>query len=65
MQELNITYNLPKTFASKIGISSAKIYAQANNLFTITNNKYNEDPEFPLGSLRPQPAFTFGLNLGF
>ncbi|MHC1779612.1 MAG: SusC/RagA family TonB-linked outer membrane protein [Bacteroidales bacterium] len=65
MQELNITYNLPKTFATKIGINSAKIYAQANNLFTITNNKYNEDPEFPLGSLRPQPAFTFGLNLGF
>ena len=65
MQELNITYNMPKKLVSKIGINSAKIFAQANNLFTISNNKYNEDPEFPLGSLRPQASFTFGLNLAF
>ncbi|PKO99110.1 MAG: SusC/RagA family TonB-linked outer membrane protein [Bacteroidetes bacterium HGW-Bacteroidetes-8] len=65
MQELNITYNMPKFLTSKLGISSAKLYAQANNLFTLSNNKYNEDPEFPLGSLRPQASFTFGLNLGF
>ncbi len=64
MQELNITYNMPKKLLKKIGINSAKIYVQGNNLFIITNNKYNEDPEFPMGTLRPQAAFTFGLNLG-
>ncbi len=65
VQELNITYNMPRKWASKLGISSAKLYAQGNNLVTLSNNKYNEDPEFPLGNLRPQAAFTFGLNLGF
>lgn len=65
LQELNITYNMPESLVNRIGINSVKIYAQANNLFTLTNNKYNEDPEFPLGSLRPQAYFTFGLNIGF
>lgn len=65
MQEINITYNMPRSILKKIGINSAKIYAQGNNLFIIANNEYNEDPEFPLGSARPQPSYTFGLNLGF
>lgn len=64
-QELNISYNLPQHFTKKIGISRLKVYAQANNLFTITANKYNEDPEYPMGTLKPQAAFTFGLNVNF
>jgi hypothetical protein len=64
MQEINITYNLPRSILNKIGINSAKLFAQGNNLFIIANNKYNEDPEYPLGTIRPQASFTFGLNLG-
>lgn len=64
-QELNVSYNLPARIAKIIGIGSAKIYAQANNLFTINFNKYNEDPEYPLGTIKPVAGFTFGLNLTF
>lgn len=65
LQELNITYNVPRSFLKKIGIRSARIYAQGNNLLTIKNNKYKEDPEFGLGTLKPQAAYTFGINLTF
>ncbi|MEG0518003.1 MAG: hypothetical protein RR555_03910, partial [Bacteroidales bacterium] len=65
LQEVNITYNIPRTFLKKLRITNAKVYAQGNNLFTIKNNKYGEDPEYPLGSIRPQAAFTFGINLTF
>ncbi|MEG1290625.1 MAG: hypothetical protein RSE25_10400, partial [Bacteroidales bacterium] len=65
LQEVNITYNIPRTFLKKLRITNAKVYAQGNNLFTIKNNKYGEDPEYPLGNIRPQAAFTFGINLTF
>lgn len=64
-QELNLTYNINQKLIKKIGLSSAKLYAQANNLFIIANNEYNEDPEFPLGTLKPQPAYTLGINISF
>ena len=64
-QELNITYNINRKLLQTIGLNSARVYAQANNLFVITNNKYNEDPEFPLGTLKPQPAYTLGINISF
>lgn len=64
-QELNLTYNINTQLLRTIGLNSARVYAQANNLLVITNNKYNEDPEFPLGTLRPQPAYTLGLNISF
>jgi len=29
------------------------VYAQGNDLFTIYANKAKEDPEYPLGTLKP------------
>jgi TonB-linked SusC/RagA family outer membrane protein len=44
MKNLTFGYTLPSTVASKIGLSNARIYVQAQNLFTIT--KYSGiDPE--------------------
>ncbi|MCL2098481.1 MAG: SusC/RagA family TonB-linked outer membrane protein [Bacteroidales bacterium] len=65
MQEINLTYNVPSALLSKVNLSRLQLYAQINNLFVITANKYNEDPEFPMGTVRPQPKFTFGLKLNF
>ena len=65
LQEINLTYHVPAKLLAKIGISSLRLYAQANNLFVITNNKYDEDPETPLGTYRLQPQYTFGLKLDF
>ncbi|WP_164977493.1 SusC/RagA family TonB-linked outer membrane protein [Ancylomarina salipaludis] len=65
MQEVNLTYNLPSKFLKKTGLESVKIYSQVNNVFSIYANKYNEDPEYPLGSYKPKAQFTFGINVGF
>ncbi|NJC20158.1 MULTISPECIES: SusC/RagA family TonB-linked outer membrane protein [Butyricimonas] len=65
LQEINLTYHVPAKLLAKIGISSLRLYAQANNLFVITNNKYDEDPETPLGTYRLQPQYTFGFKLDF
>lgn len=62
-QEVNLTYNLPKKFTSKLGLSRVQAYVQANNLGTILWNDFDEDPEYPKGSIKPQKTFTFGLRV--
>jgi len=63
MQELNITYRLKKRLTSAMHIDGLQLYAQGNDLFTILANSYGEDPEYPMGGMKPQPKFTFGLKL--
>lgn len=47
MKNIQLTYTLPSTILSKIGIGSARVYVQSQNLFTIT--KYSGmDPEINL-----------------
>jgi hypothetical protein len=36
LQNLQIGYNVPAGLASKLGVKSARVYLQAQNLFTIT-----------------------------
>ncbi len=60
-QEVRLTYSLPESILGKLGFSSLKLYVQANNLGTIKFNGYGEDPEYPKGTLKPQPVYTFGL----
>jgi TonB-linked SusC/RagA family outer membrane protein len=62
-QEVNLTYNCPKKLTSKLGLAGLQVYAQANNLGTILFNDYDEDPEYPLGTIKPQKIYTFGLKL--
>jgi TonB-linked SusC/RagA family outer membrane protein len=63
MQELNITYHLKNRLASAMHIGGLQLYAQGNDLFTILANSSGDDPEYPLGTMKPQPKFTFGLKL--
>ncbi|WP_321282487.1 SusC/RagA family TonB-linked outer membrane protein [Marinifilum fragile] len=65
MQEINLTYNVPSKLLKKTGLERVKVYTQVNNVFSIYANKFNEDPEFPLGTYRPSPVYTFGINVGF
>ncbi|MDE3742773.1 SusC/RagA family TonB-linked outer membrane protein [Maribacter polysaccharolyticus] len=65
LQEVNLTYNLPKSITNKLGINSWSLFAQANNLGVILFNDFGEDPEYPKESLRPQATFTLGMNLNF
>lgn len=64
MQEINLSYDLPRKHLQKLGINRLQLYAQFNDLFTILANKYGEDPEYPIGTQKPQPKFTFGVKLG-
>jgi hypothetical protein len=63
MQEVNITYNLKRSLAKALHVGGLQLYAQGNNLFTILANHVGEDPEYPMGGMKPQPKFTFGLKL--
>ncbi|GAA3617515.1 SusC/RagA family TonB-linked outer membrane protein [Flavivirga amylovorans] len=65
IQEVNLTYSLPKRITDKLGLNALSFYTQANNLGVILFNDFNEDPEFPKGTLRPQATYTFGMNLNF
>lgn len=76
LKTLTLSYSLPANFIGKIGMSSASVYATANNLFTLT--KYSGfDPEVNVGGdsstvlgvdygTYPQNrSFIFGINLTF
>ncbi len=59
-------YDLPQSLLSKQGVfSRINVYAQASNLGLIWSANGKMDPNYPLGSLKPMPVFTFGLKLGF
>ncbi|UYQ95678.1 SusC/RagA family TonB-linked outer membrane protein [Chitinophaga horti] len=63
MQEVNLTYNLNKATLSRLHLQHVQLFAQGNNLFTIYANDAKEDPEYPLGTMRPQPTVTLGLKV--
>lgn len=67
LQELTLAYNFPIPLLKKVGISRARVFFSANNLFTITDWD-GWDPEAGIGvtgSNAPMKHFTFGLNYEF
>lgn len=65
MQEVNITYTLPRSILQKFSVNRLQFYLQGNDLFTITANHAGEDPEYPMNGMKPQPKLTLGLKLEF
>lgn len=65
MQEVSLSYSLPRNLLSRVNMSRLQLYAQGNDLFTVYWNKAKEDPEYPLGTMNPQPRLTFGLRCEF
>ncbi len=64
MQEVNITYNVPQSLMARFNLNAQpQIYIQGNDLFTILFNKSGEDPEYPVGGMKPEPKFTFGVKV--
>ena len=64
LKNLQIGYSLPEKALKACRMKSARIYLQAQNVFTITNYT-GVDPEC-LGYNYPIPrTFTLGLNFGF
>ncbi|GHU88460.1 SusC/RagA family TonB-linked outer membrane protein [Bacteroidia bacterium] len=65
LQEISLYYNLPTKILSKLGFEGLQIYGQVNNALSLYANGFNEDPEFPKGSMKPQPNYTFGVKFQF
>ncbi|GGH38306.1 SusC/RagA family TonB-linked outer membrane protein [Dyadobacter endophyticus] len=74
MQNISLGYNLPKTLLAKLKMQKLRLYASANNIFTIS--KYqgldpgvggNADTQFGIdvGNYPVTRSWVFGLNLGF
>ena len=64
LKTLTFGYSLPASVRSKLHLSNARVYFQAQNLFTIT--KYSgADPE-GLGYPYAMPrSYTFGIQFSF
>lgn len=66
LNEVFLGYDLPQSVLAKQGVfSRINVYAQASNLGLIWSANGKMDPNYPVGSLKPMPTFTFGLKLGF
>lgn len=71
MKNLSFGYTFPKSWISKLHLSNARIYMNADNLFTVRAADYiGFDPETRADGMQswayPVPrTFTFGVNLSF
>ena len=70
LKNIVLGYTLPKKLLANSYISSLRVYASAQNLFTIKNNFYEGfDPESSIGSgatcYPVNQTFIFGLNVEF
>jgi len=64
-QELYLGYELPKRILGKGMLNGLTVYTQATNLGLIYSAEKGFDPEYPYGSIKPMPTFSFGLKLNF
>ncbi|MCD0488977.1 TonB-dependent receptor [Pedobacter sp. MC2016-14] len=69
LKNLELGYNVPTSFLSKINVSNARFYVSGTNLFTITSLK-DVDPEalvssFGAESYMIQKVFNLGLTVKF
>ncbi len=76
LKQVTLSYNFPSQLIEKLKMSNLKVYATAENLFTITNYT-GFDPEVNLvqdnrvvqgvdfGTVPQTRTFIFGLNVGF
>ncbi len=64
LKSLTLGYSIPRTALSKLKMRTARVYFQAQNIFTLTGYT-GADPE-GLGYTYPLPrSFTLGLSVGF
>lgn len=65
LQEVNLTYSVPKDVLSRFSSNRLLLYVQGNDLLTIFKNDAKEDPEYPMGTINPRPKLTFGIKVEF
>ena len=67
MRNINLSYNLPKTFTDKIGVNNLKLNLVALNPFILFNpyKKYGLSPYGGYNSYPVLRTYSLGLNIGF
>src|SRR5699024_3571201 len=77
LRNVSLSYSFDNNFVNHLGLSSLRLYAKAQNLFTWDKNKYRFDPETTvpggpggLGTGRfpavpPLRTIVFGINVSF
>ena len=68
IKNIQLGYNLPKSFINKLGITRARIFYSGENILTFDNLDLNIDPETPDGDGYVYPnlkTHSFGINLTF
>lgn len=66
LRTLQVGYNIPKSFLSKLKISSARVYLSGQNLLTIKSSSLTcSDPENPNWNYPLSTSLSFGLQVGF
>jgi hypothetical protein len=69
IQDVNLSYKLPKGLLSNISVSSLEVYASIYNLYTFTDWYGGGDPEVgirPDDNVYPVPTtYSMGFKLGF
>ena len=66
LRNIQLGYNVPRSIISKIRLSRLRVYASAQNLFTIKSSGFTGvDPENPAWGYPIPLTVTFGLNVSF
>lgn len=66
LKNINISYQIPKCFTSKLNISQLKFFLMGNNLFLLQDKIKNYDPEnTSITSYPLMRSYSFGVNLSF
>lgn len=68
IKNISLSYTLPKSIVSRLGINNAKIYYTGENLLTLDRLPFNADPETSSGNLDVYPiskSHSFGINVTF
>ncbi|MDQ3845078.1 MAG: SusC/RagA family TonB-linked outer membrane protein, partial [Bacteroidota bacterium] len=67
LRNLEIGYDVPKTFLQRFGMSGLRVYVHGTNLFSFDNvKKFQIDPEINANNALVYPQqrlYTFGINL--
>ncbi|MFD3003844.1 SusC/RagA family TonB-linked outer membrane protein [Pontibacter toksunensis] len=69
LRNLELSYSIPESITSRVGLSALRVYANGTNLFSIDNTKeFGIDPEISSGNGLQYPQqriYTLGLNVSF
>lgn len=64
IQDINLSYSMPKSVTDRLKINNLTLFAYANNLGIVWSaNKYHIDPDFP--NTKPIRTIAFGLKSKF